>query len=298
MKYSIVYHGSDLDGHLSGSLVAIHLLSFNSVGWEDIHMIPGDYNSDLKVDDICDKETEVYIVDFSFDKELFDEILDTAKNVVWLDHHVSTYKALYEADERYEKLDGVRSGKHAACYLTQEYLFDEVSEMTKLASEYDNWDGEGTDRWERVIIPVHYAMESFETKPLTLQNVLWMNRMFVSPKNELEVIKDLAKLGNNILRYQKKMYRLTMKGSKVIKWEGHDTIAVNSSDKGSMLFGDLINDYDVAMVFKYDGKKDNWVVGVYSAKGVDVSLLARKYGGGGHAGAAGFQIDDISKIIN
>jgi len=59
------------------------------------------------------------------------------------------------------------------------------------------------------------------------------------------------------------------------------------------------------MVFAYS-KKGHWNIGMYTDKdGVHVGNIAKKYGGGGHAGAAGFQIKnylliygDIMVMIN
>lgn len=43
--------------------------------------------------------------------------------------------------------------------------------------------------------------------------------------------------------------------------------------------------YDAFIAFAFNGKE--WIVSMYSAS-VDVSAICKKYGGGGHKGAAGF----------
>ena len=46
------------------------------------------------------------------------------------------------------------------------------------------------------------------------------------------------------------------------------------------------------MPFVFDGSK--WTVSIYSTnKNIDCSELAKKYGGGGHKGAAGFQCENL-----
>ena len=53
------------------------------------------------------------------------------------------------------------------------------------------------------------------------------------------------------------------------------------------------------MAFKYDGKIKKWVVSLYTTKiNIDVSKIAKLYGGGGHKGAAGFVSDDINLFLN
>jgi nanoRNase/pAp phosphatase (c-di-AMP/oligoRNAs hydrolase) len=44
------------------------------------------------------------------------------------------------------------------------------------------------------------------------------------------------------------------------------------------------------MPFSFDG--DEWIISLYS-RNIDVSEIAKKYGGGGHKGAAGFHCKDL-----
>lgn len=50
--------------------------------------------------------------------------------------------------------------------------------------------------------------------------------------------------------------------------------------------------YDILMPFSYNGRYKTWSYSMYS-KTVDVSVIAKKYGGGGHMGAAGFNSDKL-----
>lgn len=46
------------------------------------------------------------------------------------------------------------------------------------------------------------------------------------------------------------------------------------------------------MPFSFNGRNGTWTYSMYS-KTVDVSNIAKKYGGGGHRGAAGFNTDKL-----
>lgn len=46
------------------------------------------------------------------------------------------------------------------------------------------------------------------------------------------------------------------------------------------------------MPFSFNGRNGTWTYSMYS-KIVDVSNIAKKYGGGGHRGAAGFNLDKL-----
>ena len=56
--------------------------------------------------------------------------------------------------------------------------------------------------------------------------------------------------------------------------------------------------YDGAACFSYKGDTKVWAFSLYNENGlVDCSQIAKQYGGGGHKGAAGFVVNDLSIII-
>ena len=58
------------------------------------------------------------------------------------------------------------------------------------------------------------------------------------------------------------------------------------------MFGDLINEYDIAMLWNYDGSINAYTYSLYTVKdNIDTSLISQWYGGGGHPKASGFQND-------
>jgi len=83
----------------------------------------------------------------------------------------------------------------------------------------------------------------------------------------------------------------------IIEWEGLKFLAKNTVERGSLVF--LSRDkpetgHDALMAYGYRGK--NWTVSLYHAthrKDIDLSKIAMKHGGGGHAGAAGFICDKL-----
>ena len=60
----------------------------------------------------------------------------------------------------------------------------------------------------------------------------------------------------------------------------------------SLIFGDLYNKYPLVATFVFDGKKYKY--SIYSNdRSVKCNEIAAKFGGGGHAGAAGFISDKL-----
>jgi nanoRNase/pAp phosphatase (c-di-AMP/oligoRNAs hydrolase) len=69
-------------------------------------------------------------------------------------------------------------------------------------------------------------------------------------------------------------------------FEGHDATAINRIGLPGQAFDALHFCNPVKIMFGISGKQ--WVVGLRSSS-VDVGEIAKKYGGGGHKNAAGFQ---------
>jgi len=68
--------------------------------------------------------------------------------------------------------------------------------------------------------------------------------------------------------------------------------AVNAAHVSSDLFPDQVEEYDILSSFYHNGKQ--WTISLYSREdGPDVSVIAKRLGGGGHAHAAGFQCDEL-----
>ncbi len=68
-------------------------------------------------------------------------------------------------------------------------------------------------------------------------------------------------------------------------FEGQKAFAMGIYMFGSEAFGKRLKQYPLCLSFVYDGIQ--WTVGLYS-ENIDVGKIARKHGGGGHTGAAGF----------
>ena len=78
-----------------------------------------------------------------------------------------------------------------------------------------------------------------------------------------------------------------------LEWEGLSFLAANALSTNSQLFDAKFNhvEYDAVLVFGFTN--GGWSIGMFTDKqDVDVGAIAKKYGGGGHVGAAGFQCPD------
>ncbi|MDD3121885.1 MAG: DHH family phosphoesterase [Candidatus Izemoplasmatales bacterium] len=117
-----------------------------------------------------------------------------------------------------------------------------------------------------------------------------------------EYIDILLKQGFSILDYKKVYNERLMKNnakgySMKFKWDEKDNeenklyfLALNHTELSSTVFDNVIDQYDFVMIYYTDGIK--WKHSVYTVQDdIDVSQIAKLFGGGGHKKAAGFILD-------
>jgi len=115
------------------------------------------------------------------------------------------------------------------------------------------------------------------------------------------MINKILKNGIAINKYIKNKNEIFIKANyKFITFEGMRFIVANIQSNSMVVDSMDHNEFDAALLFGFNGKK--WKVSMYTNDAdskVDVSVIARKYNGGGHAGAAGFytDFDTIKRII-
>lgn len=294
MKYQIIYHKSDLDGVFSAAIAAIALkrmgakeeeISFN--GWTYGNEVP-----ELK------EESEIYILDLTLPdmESLVKEAIGKGSSITWIDHHktaIETYK-----DSIVSMIKGIRRIGTAAVGLTYEFFFGVKTIVPKFVdylSRYDVWRNEDRD-WEDVIgfqyyvrakvgLDVEKAMELFnsegysnETKPRVETGKLILG--YIGGKNK-----------NEILSY-------AFKG----KVNDMNAVFMNTTEFNSNTFNSAITeDTEVVVPFCIlpDGRVRLSLYYVGSREDGDISGIAKSFGGGGHAKAAGFHLDfDSDKFQN
>jgi len=288
------YH-NDADGMCSGFWVALSVGLANPE--QETTFIEMDYNKQFPMDSILPDE-QIYIVDFSIQPNEMKQLLTITKDVTWIDHH-KTAIAKY-ADFPYD-IRGLRYDGIAACMLTYCYIhhmtdrgmgdskpFDikmtyEAPYFTRLIADWDVWRFEYGNDTRHFIT----AFNSYDFNP---QSDMW--NIFLERWEENGGEYDLIREGKTMIKFRDGWAAdvCKSKGFEVM-FEGHKAYALNLPNCNSEYF-DSINDgsYDILIPFSYNGEK--WTYSLYS-KTVDVSELAKKYGGGGHASASGFVSDSL-----
>lgn len=274
------YH-SDMDGHCAGAIVKKYY-DFCQIDGE---YLPINYNNKFPFDKI-EKNEIVVIVDFSLQKEGdFEKLLEISKDIIWIDHHKT---AIEKHNHLKDKIKGIRRNGISGCELTWSYFFQdsEMPRIVKMLGAYDIWD---FSEYGNDLNKLQAGIRLYDTKP---ENPSWAEWLKTDDCGQGRLVEILQK-GIIALQYRENYYSGLIKSwSWYTKFEGYRAIVCNQGSVSSQLFDSTDeNTYDIMMPFVFDGKQ--WTVSIYTKKDIDCSGIAKKYGGGGHKQAAGFQCKEL-----
>lgn len=263
------YHKIDLDGKCSAAIVKRK--------YPDCELIGVDYPDSPDFESIRKKE-RIFVVDFSFAPFEMDKIYSTAF-LTWIDHHKSALNAACLG--KYKDCAGKREIGKAGCELTWEYLFPDepTPEGVRLLGRYDVWDHEDED-----VLPFQYAMRVINVDPARGD---W-DKFFDADTR----FDDMIAVGAHILQYEfKRNVAYAQQMAFKVEFEGHKAWAINKALSNSKIF-ETFESQERPLWILFSYKAGVWKYSLRTNDPVlDVSLIAKKYGGGGHAGAAGFVND-------
>lgn len=278
-----LYHHNDLDGQCAAAIV-YNLGPKDEFTYEIIQL---DYKDDIPLN--INEGENVYVVDFSFNSEVMEKILQKTDKVFWFDHHKTSMDFVYS-----KEIKGVRRLDLAACEIVWEYFGKDLStnDAVRYIGDRDRWAwlyGNETAKFCE-------GMAIQDTNP---KAKIW-NDLLMKPNYENDSwVSWIKSVGEVCLQYRESFCKSYLRDfGFATKFDGYDAYSLNLYHFGSKTFGDKISKYSLCISFAYDGRK--WSVGLYSEDkrtGIDVSEIARKYGGGGHPGAAGFVSETMPDFL-
>lgn len=308
MKPLVIYHANCADGF--GAAFAAWL-----VLGDEAEYLPMQYGQ--KVEDIVSEKAVsgryVYILDFSFPRDVMDALFFYAKRVVWLDHHKTafemwlgrytkgeTFQGYFEFAPHVITLDDNKSG----AMIAWEYFHPgtEVPMLIKHIDDYDRWQFkiEGTKEFNKALWS--YAPWSFGQ---------WREL-----NQQLEAYDDhggdfphfIFKEGAAILRAHDQNVQSVVKGgarwcsiTTLVKAEPDTTpmagclypgLAANCPPHLTSDVGHELANQSGTFGLCWTLNKDKPVANcsLRSNGDYDVSAIAKAFGGGGHKNAAGFEV--------
>lgn len=205
----------------------------------------------------------VMMVDFSYPRDIIEGLADRAASLHILDHHITAQQAL--SGLSYAHFEMNKSG----AVLAWEWAHAEpVPWLLQYIQDKDLWTWQLPNSREINAALASYPYD-FEAWNSLKQDVL-----------EVE--------GRAILRYESALIGNIVSEAVFVSFEGEVVPAVYSPVLNSQIGERFCQDYPFCIIWhQKDGRR---YFSLRSRRGTDVSVIATKYGGGGHVNAAGFSI--------
>ena len=213
----------------------------------------------------------VVILDFAFNNATTKEMIDESDSLMVIDHHKSAMVELHDIANTH--FDMTKSG----AVLAWEFFHPgkEPPKFVKYIQDRDLW------AWE-----LEYSKEfsaAFDMVPFEFEE-------FEKFEDD-SVFDDAVKRGSYILAYSKTVVKKVCEKAQTRKLDDKDVLVVNASHWMSEIGTRLAPDCDFAMIWYWDHDAQHTKVSLRAFhETVDVSEIAKKFGGGGHKKAAGFQL--------
>lgn len=271
----IIYHDQCRDGF--GSAYA----AWKKFG-DDASYVPLKNQVELPAG-LIDKE--LYILDYSFKKDVLEELRHTNKKVVVIDHHQSAAEAVTAFPENIFDQD------HSGAVLSWQYFHPdtEVPSLLLYVEDHDIW---------KFILPdnreFNAALGEYE-----MSFVAW-DELVESLKDQ-DFRDDFIATGRTIAGFEDKLVQHLLSFKEKVNFEGHDIYALNVSRIYRSILG-----HHLAQLNKAEGGIPLGIVyyrnlgavhiSLRSEDDIDVAAIAARYGGGGHKHAASIRVDSFADL--
>ena len=272
------YHSGDLDGHCAGAILKKRFPDAEIIGYNYFYQI------DKSVGKII-KDEPVIFADITPVPEHLKVVMSLTSDITIIDHHSSSLDDLNQAGLSFPGI--VKPGGIGACVLTWQWCFPELEVPlgVRYIGEYDDWQRTPEN------IYFHFGIRTFSTFPGAF---IWDDVL----NNKLNVIDKLVTTGNNVSNYLFPWYKKLIRSYGIEgSIDGHSTLFINQPNVDSSIFDSVDGsfDYYIRAVF---GKSLEWLISITTDRNdLDVSEIARKYGGGGRKKTAGFRVKSIKEFF-
>lgn len=294
----VIYHASCPDGAVSAWAFTQATRMGKSFGKLKFHYTnERDFTKDARMPKLIDKD--VYIVDYCYPRNVLEQINLVAKSLHVYDHHKTSIDMFITNHEE------VSLGREAVYEIPHYCVFD----LTRCGAEI-TWD----------------ELYGYVSRPWFIKHIrdrdLWLwedpnSRAFSAVVHErglgfevfdgllTESSADIYSRGTLIDEIANRNINVLCSFAELVMFEGYPVYALDSillrSECGNILAEKP--DGKFSFVYRYRVVEDEWWVSLRGIKenNIDLTVIAKKYGGGGHPLASGFvyrgNLTDILKPL-
>lgn len=277
----VIYHANCWDGFCAAWIAR------KALG--DCEFVPGYYGQ--APPDVTGRV--VYMLDFSYPREVMDRLLTVARRTVVLDHHKTAMEALDGLHQPETGMDVIfdmgKSGGRLAWLWFWHTRFKHLAVGERpfpapVREDRAPWlvdYTEDRDLWRHALDGTEEINAALRSYPLDFD--LWDRFAEKDPRNTFYYE------GAAIRRAERQIVDTHVRNAREREIGGHRVLAVNATVLFSEIAGELAKGRPFGACYfdRSDGKRQ-WSLRS-DENGIDVSALARAHGGGGHVRAAGFE---------
>ena len=228
---------------------------------------------------------DIYILDYSFKKEILDQLLAENKSVVVIDHHDTAEAAVMSFP------GNIFDKNHSGAVLSWQYFHPEteVPKLLLYVEDHDLWRFSMPHNREFGAALGEYNKD-FETWDQLNQNF-----------EDKERFDSFIKHGAVIAGFEDKLVEKIFNFREKVEFEGNEVYAVNAERIYRSILGHKLASLNESegktpmgiVYYRYDGKVH---CSLRSNGDFSVRVIAEKYGGGGHDNAASIRVDSFADL--
>ena len=321
----LVLHHTDNDGYCCAAIAKNYLVYAYDVPAETdfIQYYHGGKNPKDKINREIREGENVYILDLGLDDVIFDFIaycIEHGAKVTHIDHHKTTKDYMESMSDVqktiYSNVTQFFETAVSATLLTYAFaMFDDEEKQNPndvdfgTTSDFSKllvWARTPRERIYHIPLVVRYV-DDFDVWRFALDDTKAFNYGFNTAEyrrkpftkewkdliyGDATIVPKIIERGRIIHEDRMAQYADNMKYAFETTINGVRCLAVNSTAGTSEVFGKRIDDYAMCVLFFYNGFLKKWKYEFRSGeRGMDVSTIAKSYGGGGHFHAAGCTSD-------
>lgn len=292
MPAIIFYHKADIDGKMSALVCMKYFRECEIIGidrpdetFADAIRLLEDSGHDYGKDKV------LVMIDYSLKKpEDFDALSKIFGHSVLIDHHKTTINDYneYLAIKNPKKVNfhTVFEIGIGACEIGYKFFFPDayMSPSVVLASKYDVFDQTDMLFWNARVLPFQYGIRTEIDERLAKVKIDIL-------KNNPYLADLIIEKGATILKYIEQENKIAIKSAfrRKMRFGDRDYNFLVLSTPGNSIVFDSVKNEEDEVLCRYIFNGSTYKYTLYQAnKEIDVSVIAKMNGGGGHAGAAGF----------
>jgi uncharacterized protein len=231
------------------------------------------------------EDKELYILDYSFDQEILTDLVARNKSVKVIDHHKSAEAAVTAFPNNIFDLD------HSGAVLSWRYFHPDTP--TPALLEYI----EDHDLWKFALPNNREFNAALGQIPVTFE--AW-DKLITELADEA-FLESFLETGRTIASFEDELVESLLQYKERVLFAGHEVYALNVSRTYRSILGHhLVNlnqaEGGVPLGIVYYHNQGAVHISLRSAGDVDVSAIAKKYGGGGHKHSASIRAASFSEL--